>query len=144
MQTDITLLPGRLLVSTDPPEDRTSSGILYPDVEKVYACQGYVLLHQPLTLNVDLSNKRIVFSKWSNRDFEWNGTTLSVLREANVLAVFYEEKHMTPPELKAEISNWIDTNYPDKETDIDLLDVGTDLADHLEQLDNVDTEPDGA
>ena len=84
------LLPGRLLIVKDPPEDRKGS-ILYPDVEKIYAASGYVLLHERERLDEDLTHKRIIFQKRSARDFEWNGTTLSVLKEGTVLAIFDEE-----------------------------------------------------
>jgi len=84
------LLPGRLLINIEPPEDRTKSGLLYPSVEKVYASTAMVLHHDPHSLEENLTGKRIIFQKWSSKDFEWNGTTLSVIREGNVQAIIEE------------------------------------------------------
>jgi co-chaperonin GroES (HSP10) len=136
----ITLRPGTLLIAVDPPEDRTASGILYCDVEKVYASTGLVLLHEPsdvwtyLAKEPSLTQRRIVFQKWSTRNFEWKGATLSVLKEATVLAVF-GETHMNREELKTEIVKWIDENYMDVTIDLDMDDVAQDLLSHLENLD---------
>jgi co-chaperonin GroES (HSP10) len=89
---NISLLPGHVLLIVDPPLTESKGGILFPDVEKVYACTGYVLLHEPLGIvDEDLTKKRIIFRKWSTRDFEWNGTTLTVVHEQNVLAILEEE-----------------------------------------------------
>lgn len=83
------LLPGRVLLTRDPPALRYSSGLFR--VDKTYADTGHVLLHEPRALDEDLTGKRVVFAKWSGKDFEWRGTTLTVLTEGAVLAVIDKE-----------------------------------------------------
>jgi co-chaperonin GroES (HSP10) len=89
---NIRLLPGTLLVVLDPPTTRSPGGIEFPDVEHVHARTAYVLLHEPGgVIDENLTRRRIIFHKWSERDFQWGGTTLTVLREPAVLAVFEGE-----------------------------------------------------
>ena len=83
---NISLLPGTLLVAKDP--DETQKGlILYPDVEKVVAVTGTVLMHERRAFDEDLTGKRIVLQKWSQRTLEIQGTTFWVVREAAVLMI---------------------------------------------------------
>jgi len=52
---------------------------------------GYVLLHTTRDLEENLAGKRIVFGKWSEREFELGGVKFQVISEEDVLAVVEEE-----------------------------------------------------
>jgi len=84
----LSLLPGPLLVLPDP--DEVAKGeILYPDVERVHACSGTVMLHERRGLD-DLTGKRIFVQKWSDRGLELRGTRFWIIREAAVLMILEE------------------------------------------------------
>jgi ABC-type amino acid transport substrate-binding protein len=86
---NISLLPGHLLVAKDPDETGTQY-IHFPDVEHVHACIGTVLMHERRSLE-DLTGKRIVIQKWSERILELSGTKFWLIREAAVLMILEEE-----------------------------------------------------
>jgi len=140
---NITLLPGHLLVVKDPPTTESAGGIAYPDVETIYPTSAYVHIHEKGgEIAEDLTHRRIIFAKFAERDFEWKGTTFSVVAEAAVLAVW--SRRMNKEELKAEIGKFIDENVTEESGEVDLDEAGTDIANFIDELDGDDDAEAGA
>ncbi len=87
MTGTLSVLPGRLLVTRDPLEERTASGrIILPANERKVAATGFCHLHEPVGVE-NLTGKRIVFERWTWRTFTLDGHEFTIVREGAVLAV---------------------------------------------------------
>jgi co-chaperonin GroES (HSP10) len=64
--------------------------LVLPDVARTRAVTGFCHVHSPGTVE-DLTGKRIVFTKWSDREFRFGGHHFCILHEAEVLAEVIDE-----------------------------------------------------
>lgn len=95
--TDISMLPGRLLIQREPDHTMSNSGLLHlPDVEHVRASLAYVHLHEPLALEENLSGRRVVVLKWNGKHLELSGAKFEVITEGAVLAILEDDNEQEP------------------------------------------------
>ena len=87
--TYVRLLQGNLLIVKDP-DTTMHKGQHLPDIRKVRAMTGKVLMHEQGWLE-DMKGKLIVYAKFSEKPFPLGEAPLFTITEDSVMAVLDEE-----------------------------------------------------
>jgi co-chaperonin GroES (HSP10) len=96
---ELEMLPGKMLVSRDPIEDRSAGGIIYPDLSQKLACTGVCHLHTPGDYwtywegpeHPGLGGRRVAFEKWGGRPLTIQGIEFWIIPETSCLGVEEEQ-----------------------------------------------------
>jgi hypothetical protein len=82
-------MPGKALVSIDPPNDWAVEGLLYLPEEEV-SNTGYVLLHEP-EFEEDWTGREIIMPKWAGKEFWFHELRCHTVSETNFLGYFLKD-----------------------------------------------------
>jgi co-chaperonin GroES (HSP10) len=142
------------IIVPDSDEDRTQSGILFPDDRRKKRHSGTVILHQPslrweLSGEAPLDGQRVLFEAWAWREFRLDGPELYLVPERAIFATLEDTVNKTDliSELQDKIKNIVkaevdhdDDVTTDEAANIDAV-LGGDLATEIvEDADEEDME----
>lgn len=133
---------GWCIVLPDSDEDRTASGILFPDQRRRRRHSGSVVLHQPslywmLLEGVPLDGEHILFEQWAWREFRLDGPELYLVPERAIFAVVENpmKKQQLIEELQAKITEIVhaEVKHNDDLDDDELVNIDAVLGASLAQ-----------
>lgn len=139
-------LPGKLLVIRDSDIEDYKGIIIRPDVAKIHTQSGFVLLHEVTHEWLDggelpLRHKRILFDKYSEREFKLDGREFCIVDERDVLAVFSRRDTMLKSDLQVELDALLGSVEGDELSANDLQSISDEIA-NLAEVEGEVEDPD--